>query len=285
MDGQERNARARWRRETRYRQLILRFGEPRPQIGRGLNWSRGSRNRIARATPRPATYSARPRFKEPDHPISAPFLSARCPPSSLSLSLSLCPREGNRSAPIRRVCSVKSTRPRGEGPRGGKQDSCFSTDFSASSVTRERSPLFCKRDEEKSNLFRILLLFDKYVGEQIRDTISIVFLFFFLSPILVASYFDEYSHCSNSFCFRITLHEFEYESETESEENRSDVARSIIKMMRNKAEFVQRGAEQYRYRSIFAISSSDKDESLAESFVLGGVEKQVDRTGPWNTAS
>ena len=88
VDGQERNARARWRRETRYRQLILRFGEPRPQIGRGLNWSRGSRNRIARATPRPATYSARPRFKEPDHPISAPFLSARCPPSSLSLSLS-----------------------------------------------------------------------------------------------------------------------------------------------------------------------------------------------------
>ena len=99
----------------------------------------------------------------------------------LSLSLSLCPREGNRSAPIRRVCSVKSTRPRGEGPRGGKQDSCFSTDFSASSVTRERSPLFCKRDEEKSNLFRILLLFDKYVGEQIRDTITIAFLFFFLS--------------------------------------------------------------------------------------------------------
>lgn len=152
----KRGTRARWRRETRYRQLILRFGEPRPQIGRGLNWSRGSRNRIARATPRPATYSARPRFKEPDHPISAPFLSARCPPSSL------CLREGNRSAPIRRVCSVKSTRPRGEGPRGGKQDSCFSTDFSASSVTREQSPLFCKR--EKSN-FRILLLFDKYVGK------------------------------------------------------------------------------------------------------------------------
>lgn len=202
-------------------------------------------------------------------------------PAVLSLSFSLCPREGNRSAPIRRVCSVKSTRPRGEGPRGGKQDSCFSTDFSASFVTRERSPLFCKRDEEKSNLFRILLLFDKYVGEQIRDTITIAFLFFFLSPILVASYFDEYSHCSDSFYFRIILHG----SETESEENRSDVARSIIKMMRNKAEFVQRGAEQYRYRSIFAISSSDKDESLAESFVLGGVEKQVDRTGPWNTAS
>lgn len=33
---------------------------------------------------------------------------------------------------------------------------------------------------------------------------------------------------------------------TESERNRSNVAQSIIKMMRNKAEFVQRGAEQYR---------------------------------------
>ena len=32
-----------------YRQLILRFEEPRPKIGRGLNWSSGSRNRIARA--------------------------------------------------------------------------------------------------------------------------------------------------------------------------------------------------------------------------------------------
>lgn len=128
----------------RYRQLILRFEEARAQIGRGLNWSQGSRNRIARATPRPATYSARSRFKEPDQPISASFLP-RC---------RVLPTGGNRSAPIRCICSVKSTRPRPcprllSGPRGGKQDflhSCFSTDFSAPtsrpSVTRKH-PLFC----------------------------------------------------------------------------------------------------------------------------------------------
>lgn len=119
--GWARGTRARWRRDavsSRYRQLILRFEEPRPQIGRGLNWSRGSRNRIARATP--ATYSARPRFKEPDQPISTSFL-ARC---------RALPTWGNRSAPIRCICSVKSTRPRpcSRVPRCGKQDfldSCF----------------------------------------------------------------------------------------------------------------------------------------------------------------
>ena len=85
--GQEDGARARWRRETRcrYRQLILRFEEP--QIGRGLNWSSGSRNRIARATPA-ATYSARPRGSR--NPISR-FLRRF---SSRALPPVLCPREG-----------------------------------------------------------------------------------------------------------------------------------------------------------------------------------------------
>lgn len=142
--GWARGTRARWRRDavsSRYRQLILRFEEPRPQIGRGLNWSRGSRNRIARATP--ATYSARPRFKEPDQPISTSFL-ARC---------RALPTWGNRSAPIRCICSVKSTRPRPcsrvPAPVAGNRIFWIrvsSTDFSGpssrSSVTRKH-PLFC----------------------------------------------------------------------------------------------------------------------------------------------
>lgn len=107
--------------------------------------------------------------------------------------LSLCPREGNRSAPIRRVCSVKSTRPRGEGPRGGKQDSCFSTDFSASSVTREQSPLFFGTKNVKIE-FQNLYYSSINTAEkrvQIRDIITISFSFSFFSPIFVVSYFDE----------------------------------------------------------------------------------------------
>lgn len=48
---------------------------------------------------------------------------------------------------------------------------------------------------------------------------------------------------------------------------------ALSKWCENKAEFVQRVTiSKHDARSIFAISSSDKDESLAESFVLGGRE-------------
>lgn len=117
--------------------------------------------------------------------------------------LSLCPREGNRSAPIRRVCSVKSTRPRGEGPRGGKQDSCFSTDFSASSVTREQSPLFFGTKNVKIE-FQNLYYSSINTGEkrvQIRDSITISFSFSFFFSDFCCVVFRRDSLYSDSFCF------------------------------------------------------------------------------------
>lgn len=185
--------------------------------------------------------------------------------------LSLCPREGNRSAPIRRVCSVKSTRPRGEGPRGGKQDSCFSTDFSASSVTREQSPLFFGTKNVKIE-FQNLYYSSINTAEkrvQIRDSITISFSFSFFSPIFVVSYFDEIRSIQIRFApnntaqsiikhYQSPLHEFEYGSE------RNPNGIEAVHC----AEHCQNGAKQSRICATRSETISKRDTDLL-NFLFG----------------